>query len=118
MFPYLLNQIPIIADDDHPVTAGPELTTKRLVRGFLARFIVDAAIAENANVGGGEEIRNTARLGDRFLGLVRQPITVHCQHIEHRQEQFALGGVPSMAARAAADRVARPPPSSSTIRGS
>jgi hypothetical protein len=48
---YLLLQIPVIPDNDHPVAQVAQVAAHALVFGFDFGLVVDTAIAEDASAG-------------------------------------------------------------------
>jgi|GEM_PF-1775746 len=62
----------VVADDDHAVAARPQLFPQRGVGAALFRFVVDAAIAKDADVRRVEKVGHAARFRDGVLRVIRQ----------------------------------------------
>lgn len=56
------------------LTAVHQFRAQLPVTGSLGRFVMNRAIAEDADIGDVIEVRDATRFGDGLLGLVRQAV--------------------------------------------
>ena len=97
-------QVLVVADDDDPVAVGAEFAAHLFVALSLPGFVVNGAVAEYANVGFVEEIRDAGRLGNGALGVVRQMKVSAVEGIE--ESAFQVGAAVGVAAQPAVVLVA------------